>query len=54
MCSTGLLRQLQLGELRPPRAAAGNRGALPAARSVGLERGGADRTAHRSLRLLLL
>lgn len=51
---TGLLRQLQLRELRPPRAAAGNRGALPQARPAGLERGRTDRAAHRSLRLLLL
>lgn len=51
---TGLLRQLQLRELGPPRAAAGNRGALPQARPAGLERGRTDRAAHRSLRLLLL
>lgn len=51
---TGLLRELQLWECRAPRAAARDSGPFPEVRPAGLEWGRSHRSAHRSLRMLLL
>lgn len=51
---TGILWELQLGERSSSWAAAGNCGPLPQTRPTGLEWGGTDRSAHRSLWLFLL
>lgn len=50
----GIHGQFELGERRPPWAAAGNCGPLFEARPSGLERGGAHRPTNRSVRLLIL